>query len=96
MALELEILTPKEILAKEPSVQEIIIPALWGQMGILPQYTDYVTTLTSGEISYKVGAESKTHNISGGMIAIKDGKATVLVDSLLATVTNIQDARSGS
>lgn len=93
MALELEILTPKEVLAKESSVDEITIPAYWGQMGILPQYTDYVTTLTSGEITYRVGPNKQSHNISGGLITIKNGKATILVDSLIATITNIDKAR---
>lgn len=93
MALELEILTPGEVLAKEPSVDEILIPAHWGQMGILPQYTDFITTLTPGELTYRAGSKKKSHNISGGVIAIKEGKATVLVDSLLATVTPIEEAR---
>ena len=93
MALELEILTPKEVLAKESSVDEVVIPAHWGQMDVLPGHTDFVTTLTKGEITYRVGANKKSHNISGGLITIKGDKATVLVDSLIATVTNIDEAR---
>jgi len=94
MSLDLEILTPNEVLAKESSVDEILIPAFWGQMGILPQHTDFVTTLTEGKLSYRVGGKSKSHNITGGLIAIKNGKATILVDSLIATVTPIESARA--
>jgi len=94
MALELEILTPNEVLAKETSVDEVVIPAEWGQMDIFPEHTDFITTLTGGELLYRAGGNEKKHNITGGLIAIKDNKATVLVDGLLATVTNIDDARS--
>ena len=94
MKLEHEILTPNEILAKESSVNGIMIPALWGQMDILPEHTDYITELTQGELAYRVGKEIRKHNISGGFIAIKDGKATVMVDGVLATVTPINAARA--
>lgn len=93
MNLELEILTPKEILAKENNVDEIVIPAAWGQMGILPMHTDFVTSLTPGELTYRVGGNKKSHNITGGLLAVKNGVATILVDGLMATVTQIDDAR---
>ncbi len=93
MNLELEILTPKEVLAKENKVDEIVIPAAWGQMGVLPMYTDFVTALTPGELTYRVGTNKKSHNITGGLFVVKNGVATILVDGLMATVTQIDDAR---
>lgn len=94
MSLELEILTPKEVLAKESSVAEVTIPASWGQMEILPQHTDYMTSLVQGELSYTVGSTRRAHNITGGLIVVKDGKATILADNVYATVTPIGSARS--
>lgn len=94
MNLELEILTPKEVLAKESSVTEVTIPASWGQMEILPLHTDYMTSLVQGELSYTAGSNRRTHNITGGLIVVKDGKATILVDNVYATVTPIGQARS--
>lgn len=89
MSFELEIVTPKEILAKA-TADEIVIPAAWGQMDILPQHTDYITTLTAGELTYCKGAEKKTHRITGGLITIHGNHATVLVDGLLAEVVDIR------
>ena len=66
---------------------------MWGQMGILPMHADYTTTLTSGELTYRVAGKLKSHNITSGLITVKSGKATVLVDGLMATVTNIETAR---
>ena len=91
--LSLELLTPSEVLANESKVDEIVIPANWGQMGILPQHTDFVTTLTEGELSYRVGTKKKTHNILGGLFKIKNGRATILLDGVMATVTPIKSAR---
>lgn len=93
MNLELEILAPDTVLAKEVSVDEILIPAHWGQMGILPQHADYMTTLNRGEITYRVGSKEISHNITGGLMVVKQGKATVLVDGLMATVTPLEQAR---
>lgn len=89
MNLELEILTPKEILAREGKIDEVVIPAQWGQMDILPQHTDFITSLTSGELTYRVGTNKKSHNITGGLFVVKDGKVTILVDGLMATVTQL-------
>lgn len=94
MNLELEILTPKEVLAKEPSVTEVTIPASWGQMEILPQHTDYMTSLVQGELSYTAASNRRVHNIAGGLVVVKNGKVTVLVDNIYATVTPIGSARS--
>lgn len=91
--IELEIVSPTEILAKESGVTEVIIPALWGQMDVLPQYADFVTTLSSGEITFKKDGEKKSYNITGGLFTIAKDKATALVDGTLATVTSLDEAR---
>jgi F-type H+-transporting ATPase subunit epsilon len=89
MSFDLEIVTPKEVIAKV-AADEIIIPAAWGQMDILPQHTDYITTLTEGELTYRRGAEKKTHRITGGLMTVHGNHATVLVDGLLADVVDIK------
>ena len=86
MQLELEIVTPSGQLAKE-SVDELIVPGHWGQLDILPQHTDFITTLTVGTLAYCTGTAKQSHNISGGLLTITGNKATVLVDGLMATVT---------
>jgi F-type H+-transporting ATPase subunit epsilon len=94
MNIELEIVSPNEIVAKESGVTEVIIPALWGQMDVLPQYTEYMTTLRQGELTYKRGSEKKSFNITGGLFTISKDKATVLIDGLMATVTSLNEARN--
>jgi F-type H+-transporting ATPase subunit epsilon len=81
MKIDLEIVAPNALLASE-QVDEIVIPAAWGQMDILPQYADFVTTLTAGELIYRKGTERKAYQITGGLLTIAKDKATILVDGL--------------
>lgn len=94
MNIDLEIVSPNETLAKESGVTEVVIPANWGQMDVMPQYADFVTTLTQGELSYKKGGEKRSYNITGGLFTISKDKATVLVDGIMATVTSLDEARN--
>ncbi|MCP5463969.1 MAG: hypothetical protein H7A33_02990 [Deltaproteobacteria bacterium] len=93
-SLSLEIVTPKEVLAQVDRVDEVIIPALWGQMDILPGHTDFITMLEEGELSYRIGTQIESHNITSGVLSVKSGKATILVDGVLASVTPIESARA--
>lgn len=93
MNIDIEIVSPSETVAKDTNVTEIIIPAHWGQMDVLPRHADFMTTLRQGELIYKKGAEKHSFNITGGLFTITKDKAVVLVDGLLATVTPIDEAR---
>ena len=83
MKIAFEIVTPSQSLATGQA-DEIVIPAAWGQMDILPQYADFVTTMLAGELIYRVGNERKSFAITGGLFTIAKDKATILVDGLLA------------
>lgn len=93
MAIELEIVAPNKIVARESGVSEISLPGAVGQLGILPDHTEFMTSLGTGVLTYKKGGVVQSFNISGGLFTIINNKAVVLVDSLLATVTSIEDAR---
>ena len=91
--IELEIVTPNETVAKESGVTEIVIPASNGEVDILPDHTEFMTTLNQGEVRFSIGSSTKNYNVTGGLFSINDNKATILADSLLATVTKLDDVR---
>lgn len=93
MAIELEIVAPNRVVASESGVTEISLPGSVGQLGILPDHTEFMTSLGTGTLSYKKGGSVQTFNISGGLFTINKNRATVLVENLLATITDIGDAR---
>ena len=92
-SMKLEIVAPDEVIAQEDGVQEIVLPGTLGELDVLPQHTEFMTTLTEGTVRFKRQGTEKTYNITGGFFSIKNNEATMLVDGLLATVTNIDEAR---
>lgn len=93
MTIELEIVAPNRIVASETGVTEISLPGLVGQLGVLPDHTELMASLGTGSLTYKKGSTTQSFNISGGLFTINKNRATVLVESLLATVTDIGDAK---
>lgn len=91
--MEIEIISPKELIARETQISRVVIPASWGQMEILPGYADYMTTLDHGTLTYVKNGESISRNISGGILTVSKEKVTILVDDVLATVTSLDEAR---
>jgi len=75
--LTLEILSPQQVIANEVAVSQIVIPAHWGQMCILPGHTAFATLLTKGLVRYQAGQQTHEHNIDGGFFVIKDNTALV-------------------
>ena len=91
--MEIEIITPKEVVARESQITRVVIPASWGQMEILPGYADYMTTLDRGTLTYVKNGEEVSRNISGGILTVSKEKGTVLVDDVLASVSSLEEAR---
>ncbi|EKD51455.1 MAG: hypothetical protein ACD_62C00248G0002 [uncultured bacterium] len=77
--IKLEILSPQQVIAKEVAVSQIVIPAHWGQMCILPGHTAFTTLLTKGLVRYQAGQQTHEHNIEGGFFVIKNNTASILI-----------------
>jgi len=91
--MELQIITPKSVIASESQVTKVVIPADWGQMEILPGYADYMTTLDRGTLTYVQNGVANTCNISGGLCTVSQEKITILADDILASVSSLEEAR---
>lgn len=91
--MELEIITPNEVVSQEADVSEVIIPSQWGQMDILPKHADYMTLLSKGELTYIKGGQTLTKNVGSGLCMVSKEKVTVLVDDVYASVTSLDEAR---
>lgn len=92
--MELEIITPKDVIARETHISSLMIPAQWGQMEILPGYADFMTTLTQGTLTYIKNGEATSRNISGGLLTVSKEKISVLADDVLASVSSLDSARN--
>jgi len=78
--LKLEMVTPyKQVLSEE--VDEVTAPGFIGELGILPDHTPLLTTLTVGELTYKKGNEAFHVAVNWGYLEVEDNTVTVLVDT---------------
>lgn len=61
-------------------VDQVDIPAAEGWMGVLPNHSPFMTTLTPGILVVKTGAEEKRIFVRGGFAEISPSGLTVLAE----------------
>lgn len=77
--IRLQIITPqKPVLEKE--VDFVVLPASKGELGILPGHTEYITTLKYGVLRYKIGEETETFAVLGGIAEIANNNVSVFAE----------------
>ena len=80
MPFRLEIVTPEQVLVRE-DVDEAVVPAEDGYLGVLPGHTPLVATLKSGDLWYRKG-QDKTHlEIAGGFAEVLPDRVTILAEA---------------
>ena len=75
--LTLEIVTPDRSLGRE-EVDEVQLPGSEGYFGVLPGHTPLLSTLTVGELWYRVGQEKRYFAVAGGFVEVLPDRVTVL------------------
>ncbi|OGQ09006.1 MAG: hypothetical protein A3G32_09180 [Deltaproteobacteria bacterium RIFCSPLOWO2_12_FULL_40_28] len=82
MTLNVEILTPSQVLLKGQA-ESLVAPAIQGEVEILPNHTDYLTLLGEGRLILKNGSNAQGFTVKGGVLTIAKDSITVLVDQVL-------------
>lgn len=77
--LMLEIVTPEKRVVRE-EVDEVVCPGIEGEFGVLPGHTPFLTTLKIGELSYRIGNETKFIAITWGYAEVDAGRVEILAD----------------
>lgn len=90
--LQLEVITPERLALRE-MVDEVTLPGLGGELGILPEHTPLISQLQTGVLSYRQGAEKKLLHISGGFVEVLPDRVSVLAD-VAETAEEIDAARA--
>ena len=71
--LTLRVITPDKIALDAP-VSSVRLPALDGQMGVLPRHANMVTALDTGDLIYRGPGGSEEHLfVSGGFAEVRGG-----------------------
>jgi len=82
MKLTLNFVTPKEHVAKDLEVTQVVAPAFKGEVTILPGHTPFLSVLEKGRVAYKdKNNQGHEHQVSEGFVEVREhGKITILAE----------------
>lgn len=77
--IQLEVITPEKLALRE-AVDEVVVPGVSGEFGILPDHTPLISQVKTGVLIYRIGSEKKQMHVSGGFVEVMPDKVSVLAD----------------
>ena len=80
MPIHIELVTQEQKIFDEPDADIVIVPAVEGEMGVLPNHAPILTTLTYGELVVRKGGAEERFAIYGGVVDVRPDKVVVLAD----------------
>ncbi len=91
-ALKLEIVTPQATVYSE-DVEMVTLPAVEGQMGVLPQHVRLMTQLVPGELIVHKDGQDRFLAVGEGLIEITGDRVAIVTDMAIAA-ENIDVAKA--
>lgn len=87
-----------EIVSQDRMVYEgdadtVVIPGVFGEMGILPNHAPLLSTLGFGVIRVRTGEDEEVFTVAGGLVEVQPEVVTVLAD-VAENVAEIDVARA--
>lgn len=82
--IHLEIVTPDRSVLND-DVDEVVVPGVVGEFGVLSGHTTFLTELGTGKLSYLKSGQPQSLQISGGFAEVRENHVTILADSLVET-----------
>lgn len=76
----LELATPTRLVVSE-EVEEVVAPGVEGYFGVLPGHTPFLTSLQSGEVSYRSGRTEHYLAVSGGFAEVQGDRVIILAET---------------
>ncbi|HEY5752942.1 MAG TPA: ATP synthase F1 subunit epsilon [Chthoniobacterales bacterium] len=77
--LQLEIVTPDHKVYSD-AVDMVVIPAVEGEMGILPMHIPLMTTINPGELTVIKAGKTDYLAVGGGFVEVTASSVTVITD----------------
>jgi F-type H+-transporting ATPase subunit epsilon len=78
--IRLDIVTAEKVVYSE-DVDEVIIPGIDGELGVLPNHSPLMTILAAGELLIKQEGVEVDLAVSGGFVEIRPERVIVLADA---------------
>jgi F-type H+-transporting ATPase subunit epsilon len=77
--IQLEVITPEKTALRE-AVDEVVIPGVGGELGILPDHTPLISQVQTGVLTWRIGSEKRQMHVSGGFVEVLPDRVSVLAD----------------
>ena len=77
--VRVELATPNRLVVSE-EVDEVVAPGVQGYFGVLPGHVPFLTSLQSGEVTYRVGRVEQYLAVSGGFAEVQGDRVTILAE----------------
>jgi len=90
--LKLQIVTPDAIAYSE-NVQMVTLPAVTGQIGVLPRHVPLLTQIVPGEIIARTGEKEAYLAVGEGLVLVTGDSVSILTDMAVAA-ENIDEAKA--
>jgi len=78
--IKLEVVTPDQSVVSE-ECQMVVAPGTYGEFGVLPGHTSFLTTVKIGMLRYKQEGTERMIFVNGGFAEVLPHKVTVLAES---------------
>ncbi|MEK7388189.1 MAG: ATP synthase F1 subunit epsilon [Elusimicrobiota bacterium] len=78
--LTLELVTPEKVAWSAPA-DFVVLPAVRGEMGVLPGHQSFLVRLGAGEVRISDGSEVRRFAVSGGFAEIKDDEISLFAET---------------
>jgi F-type H+-transporting ATPase subunit epsilon len=78
--MQIEILSPEGSIFKDSGVQEVIIPTVQGEIGVLSGHIPLIAQVSEGELKVKAGEKNLSFAVFGGFIEVLNDKVVILAD----------------
>src|SRR4030067_955686 len=79
--LNVDIVTAERLVYSEQEVDELIVPGIAGELGVLPLHAPLLTMIQPGDLRVVKGGEEVAMAITGGFIEGREHRVTILADS---------------
>src|SRR5262245_33973760 len=91
-AIRLEIVTPDGVVCLE-DVDMDTLPAVEGQIGILPMHVPLMTQMVPGELIVRKGGQDRSLAVGEGFVEITNDHVAILTD-LAVAAENVDEAKA--
>ncbi len=80
--LNVDIVTAERVVYSEQEVDELIVPGIEGELGVLPLHAPLLTMIQPGVLRVIKGDEELAMAITGGFIEVRENRVTILADAV--------------